>query len=672
MTPAPQSAVLDRGSGPAGRRSARVDVPPAVAQQRHARRVAGQHLHHLEQGEHVVALFDQALQPAVQGREPAAEHDRVAGRGAGPRHRLQQVPRAGPPGRGETGGDDRVRLGEDRQRAAADLLEHLRRVARGGQADRDQRRRGRHAHHRGDRRPDVVDAVLHGQQAHPGGVLAEGGGELPGVDRHGRQSSTRVRMGTSSAQEQTYDVVVLGAGPVGENVADYAHRGGLSVAVVERELVGGECSYWACIPSKALLRPAHALAAARRLPGITADGLDAAAVLARRDAFVHDYDDASQVGWLEGAGIALVRGTGRLAGERRVDVTGPDGVEVLEAPHAVVVCTGSDAVVPPVPGLAETRPWGQPRRHRDARGAAAARGARRRRRGRGDVAGRGGARRRAGDRPRARRPAAAARLEPFAGELLLEGLQASGVDVRFGVEARRVDRAHGVVRVELADGGVVEADEVLVATGRRPRTGDLGVETVGLEPGRPLTTDDGLAVQGVDGGWLFAAGDVNGRVLLTHQGKYQARLLGDRLAAAARGEPLDLAPWGAHTPTADDAAVPQVVFTDPEVAAVGLTSAQAEQRGLRTRLVTHDLGAVAGASLLADGYRGRAGLLVDLDRSVVVGATFVGPDVAELLHAATVAVVGEVPLDRLWHAVPSFPTVSEVWLRLLEGCRDGD
>jgi len=177
------------------------------------------------------------------------------------------------------------------------------------------------------------------------------------------------------------------------------------------------------------------------------------------------------------------------------------------------------------------------------------------------------------------------------------------------------------------------------------------------------------AVVGVDGGWLFAAGDVTGRVLLTHQGKYQARLLGDRLAAEARGEAPDRARWGRHTPTADDAAVPQVVFTDPEVAAVGLTERQAAERGLRTRLVSYDLGSVAGAALTADGYRGRAALLVDLDREVVLGATFVGPDVAELLHSATIAVVGEVPLSRLWHAVPAFPTVSEVWLRLLEALR---
>ena len=195
------------------------------------------------------------------------------------------------------------------------------------------------------------------------------------------------------------------------------------------------------------------------------------------------------------------------------------------------------------------------------------------------------------------------------------------------------------------------------------------MESVGLIPGSPLVTDPGLAVRGVPGNWLFAAGDVTGEVLLTHQGKYQARLLGDRLAAQARGEQPDLSRWGRHMPTADDAAVPQVIFTDPEAAMVGLTQRQADERGLHTRMVTYKLGHVSGSALQADGYTGRAAMLVDTDREVLVGVTFVGQDAAELLHAATIAVVGEVPLNRLWHAVPSFPTMSEIWLRLLEECR---
>jgi dihydrolipoamide dehydrogenase len=255
-------------------------------------------------------------------------------------------------------------------------------------------------------------------------------------------------------------------------------------------------------------------------------------------------------------------------------------------------------------------------------------------------------------------------------------LRDRGVDVRLGTSATRVGRGSGdspdapaPVTLEWDGGGTLEADEVLVAAGRRPGTADLGVESVGLQPGEPLTTDAGLAVQGVGGDWLFAAGDVTGEVLLTHQGKYQARLLGDRLAAQARGEQPDLSRWGRHTPTADDAAVPQVIFTDPEVACVGLTQQQADERGLHTRMVSYDLGNIGGAALQADGYAGRASMLVDTDRKVLLGVTFVGQDVADLLHSATIAVVGEVPLSRLWHAVPSFPTISEIWLRLLEEWR---
>ena len=230
-------------------------------------------------------------------------------------------------------------------------------------------------------------------------------------------------------------------------------------------------------------------------------------------------------------------------------------------------------------------------------------------------------------------------------------------------------------------------DEVLVATGRRPRTSDLGLETLGLEPGKALTVDDALQVTGVDGGWLFAVGDVSGRTATTHQGKYDARVVGDVIAArfdprssaadspdgaTAGDRSLDAdderaaAPWSRYRATADVAAVPQVVFTRPEVAWVGLTEEAARKQGLDVRVVGYDLENVAGATVFAEDYAGHAQIVVDDARGVIVGATFVGPEVAELLHAATIAVVGEVPLDRLWHAVPSYPTVSEVWLRLLE------
>ncbi|MET7403844.1 NAD(P)/FAD-dependent oxidoreductase [Dactylosporangium sp. NPDC005572] len=475
-------------------------------------------------------------------------------------------------------------------------------------------------------------------------------------------------------EHATYDVVVIGAGPVGENVADRVVRGGLTAAVVERELVGGECSYWACMPTKALLRSANALRAARRLPGareaVTGD-LDAAAVLRRRDSFASNWTDDGQVSWLESAGIALYRGQGRISSERVVEVTGADGATTsVTARHAVVIATGSSALVPDVTGLREAAPW-------TSREAAAA----------SEVPGRlavigGGV-------VAAEMATAFAGLgsvvtmlardgvlplaEPFAGERVTTSLREAGVSVRLGAEAASVNRdGDGTVRVTLTDGEQVEADELLVAIGRTPNTQDLGLDRIGLKPGAWLTVDDTLRVVGEDGapvgdgGWLYAAGDVNRRVLLTHQGKYQARAVGDVIVARATGEAVDDGRWGRHVATADERAVPQVVFTDPEVASVGLTAAAAEAAGLRIRAVDYDLGAVAGAALHAEGYQGHARMVVDEDRRVIVGVTLVGPDVAELLHAATIAVVGEVPLDRLWHAVPAYPTVSEVWLRLLE------
>ncbi|MFJ9611424.1 dihydrolipoyl dehydrogenase family protein [Kitasatospora sp. NPDC101176] len=490
---------------------------------------------------------------------------------------------------------------------------------------------------------------------------------------------------TSTAEE--YDVIVLGAGPTGENVADRAVAAGLRTAIVEAELVGGECSYWACMPSKALLRPVAALADARAVAGsreAVGDGrLDPAAVLARRDSFTSHWNDDGQVGWLRDTGIDLVRGHGRLAGVRTVTVEAEDGSErVLTARHAVAVCTGSRPVLPTgVPGLAEAHPW----TNREATGSPSVPG-------RLAVVGGGvvGVEMAAAWRALGsevvllvRGAGLLPRMEPFAGELVAEGLRDAGVDVRFGVEVTALERTDGTGPVVLTltgrgpsddgrgsgDGERLTVDEVLYATGRAPRTADVGLEQVGLKPGDWLEVDDSCTVLGVDGEWLYAVGDVNHRALLTHQGKYQARIAGGAIAARAEGRALDTARWGVHAASADSAGAPQVVFTQPEVAAVGLTLEAAERAGLRVRTVDHDLGAVAGASLYGDDYRGRARVVFDLDRQVLVGACLVGPGVAELLHSATVAVVGEVPIDRLWHAVPAYPTISEVWLRLLEGCR---
>ncbi|WP_431780504.1 dihydrolipoyl dehydrogenase family protein [Streptomyces chumphonensis] len=487
-----------------------------------------------------------------------------------------------------------------------------------------------------------------------------------------------------------FDVIVVGAGPVGENVADRVRAAGLSVALVENERAGGECSYWACMPSKALLRPPAALAEARAVAGAreAAGGrLDAGAVLARRDSFVAHWDDAGQVRWVESTGAEFLRGHGRLDGPRRVTVEDAHGGRrTLTARHAVAVCTGTRAKLPDLPGLARAGSDG----------------------GRGGTTGPD-----AGVRPWTNREGTSAsrvpdalavvgggpvavelasawqalgssvsllvrgtgvldRMEPFVGEYVTEGLRGAGVDVRLGTEAAEVARTapDGPVTVRLRDGGELRVDEILFATGRQPRTDDIGLDTVGLPPGDWLEVDDSCRVGGVRGGWLYGVGDVNHRALLTHQGKYQARIAGAAIAARAAGVPLlESDRWGAHAATADHDAVPQVVFCHPEAASVGRTAAQAEAAGLRVRAVDQDLGAVAGASLFGDDYRGRARMVVDEDRQVLVGVTFVGPGVSELLHAASVAVAAEVPVERLWHAVPAYPTMSEVWLKLLEGYR---
>ncbi|MEU6423712.1 dihydrolipoyl dehydrogenase family protein [Streptomyces spiralis] len=483
-----------------------------------------------------------------------------------------------------------------------------------------------------------------------------------------------MREAATAGTSRTYDVIVVGAGPVGENVADRTSAAGLSTVIVESRLIGGECSYWACEPNKALLRPVLARADARRVPGLgdaVAGPLDVAAVLAHRDDMAFHWDDGDQVEWLESVSVDLLRGHGRLAGPKHVSVTTSEGdIVLLTARHAVALCTGSAPALPEALGLATTRHWTS----REATSA-------------DHVPGRlvvVGGRVVAVEMATAwqalggevtmlvRGDGLLPRMEPFAGALVADGLRDAGVDVRFGVTVTGVKREHGddsEVTVTLDDGGHLVADEILFATGRIPRTTDIGLESVGLAPGDWLTVDDSCRVTAVLGGWLYAVGDVNRRALLTHQGKYQARIAGAAIGARANGEPVQAHRWSPHAATADGTAVPQVVFTDPEVASVGLTTHEVEQSGRRIEVVDYDLARVSGAHQYAHGYRGMARMLVDADRGTVAGVTFAGPGVGELLHSATIAVVSEVPLDRLWHAVPAFPTISEVWLRLLESHR---
>jgi len=452
--------------------------------------------------------------------------------------------------------------------------------------------------------------------------------------------------------EREFDVVVVGAGPAGEVIAGRLGDAGLAVAMVEAELLGGECSYWACMPSKALLRPGELLPETRRVPGVSeavTGELDATAVLERRDEVIHDLDDSGQQEWVESKGIELFRAHGRLEGERTVRA----GEDVLTARKAVVLATGSGTNFIPIEGLTDARAWS----NREATTAKEVPG-------RLAVLGAGvvgvemaqawcalGAQVTLiedADRPLLRE-------EPFAGEQVQAALIEAGVEVRCGATATAVNRnADDEVVIEIEGGPAVVADEILVATGRHPLTDDLGLETVGLEPGAYVEVDDQMRADGVDGGWLYAIGDVNGRVLLTHMGKYQAR-------AAA-----DVIQGGDSKVTWDGPISPRVIFTDPQVAAVGHTLQTAQDAGLNVRVVDRDTSGNAGASFYGRETRGTCRLVIDEDRKVIVGATFTGFEVADFVHAATIAIVGEVPLQTLWHAIPSFPTRSEVWLNLLE------
>ncbi len=417
------------------------------------------------------------------------------------------------------------------------------------------------------------------------------------------------------------------------------------------------------MPSKALLRPGTssprlgACPASRRPSG----DLDVAAALARRDEVIHDLDDAAQLPWLEANDIELYRGTGALTGERAVRVTADDGTTTdLVAGTAVILATGSAAVVPPVPGLREAAPWTN--REATTTKAIPARVA---------FIGTGPVGCELSD-AYARLGAhvvlvgqddrVLAREEPFAGEQVAGVLRELGVDLRLGAALERVERPTpgGPVTLHLSSPGTgeatstVEVDELVVAAGRTPNTGELGLDAVGVQTTDRgfVTTDRQLKVEGTD--WLYALGDVNGRDLLTHQGKYQAHIAAQVILGAPGAAVHDGPP-----PV-------RVTFTEPEVAAVGHTEASAKQAGLEVRIVDVPTDSTAGASFVGKGAPGTCRLVIDEAKGTIVGATFTGAEMGEQIHAATIAIVSATPMAQLWHAVPAFPSRTEIWLRLLE------
>lgn len=447
---------------------------------------------------------------------------------------------------------------------------------------------------------------------------------------------------------ERFDAVVLGAGPAGEVAVSALAEGGLRCALVERELIGGECTNWACIPTKTLLRPPEAQHASVRVAGVSRPELDWEPIVAYRDWMTRNLDDANAIADYESRGITVVKGAGRLAGPGRIEADG----RVLET-ERILVATGSEPIVPPIDGLEEAGYWTnrEATQLKDIPETAIVIGG-------GPVGielaqilSRFGARVTIVEIFER----LMVRETPEIGALIANALEEDGIALRVGRRAVAVRREGSDRVVGFEDGEEVRAQVVVIAGGRRPRTGDIGLETVGIEP-----STNGIAVdercRAAEGVW--AIGDVTGIAMFTHVGKYQARVA----AADILGQPAK----------ADYRVVPRVVFSDPEIAAVGLTEEQARERGIDPVGAVVELpNAIARPWTYEEHPRGSLGLVADRGRQTLVGAWAVAPLASEWIHVAVLAIKAEIPLVVLRDTIPQFPSFSEAYLSALRAMPAG-
>ena len=442
---------------------------------------------------------------------------------------------------------------------------------------------------------------------------------------------------------ENFDAIVIGAGPAGEVAASRLLKQGLRIALVERELVGGECGYWACIPSKTLLRAPEAQAEAGRTAGLDEPAIHWQEIVKYRDYMIRDLDDSGAVAGYAKSGVTVVKGEARIKAPGTITVDDRQ----LSA-ERIAIATGSEAVIPRIEGLEEAGYW----TNREATtltevpkdvivlggGPVGIELGQMLRRYGADVTIVQGANR------------LIDREDPRVSELIAEALQADGIELRLGQHATAVTLDGERRTVELDSGESVQAERLIVATGRRPRAEHLGLEALGVELGDrgEIPIDERCRV--ADGIW--AIGDVTGVSLFTHVGKYQARIA----CADIAGRPA----------RADYRAVPRVVFSDPEIAAVGLTAAQAAERGIQARQASADLISVARTETYGEGISGEVGVLADVERRILVGAWAVGPLASEWIHQAVLAVKAEISIDVLSDTIAQFPTFTEAYLPALE------